>query len=220
MAGTGLEGIMQSTFAGVPKLPSGKKFPQNIRALRMVVEELLRPPFAKTDLQTMVQLKSHLHQYCTKSMTSKMWVDCLIPPMFIVLLFVRAEGEGDWPLHLLAVEEMMPYCFASGHFKYARYGRALVFTIDAASSSDKHVMRHTGGLRNGVLSDLFIGSYGHGPSGIISSTLNETTLAKWAPSHNTLGQMTNGIVDLDDQQKRSIHISEDTRAEDIREAIA
>ena len=39
MAETSLEGIMQSTFAGAPKLLSGKKFPQNIRALRMVVAD-------------------------------------------------------------------------------------------------------------------------------------------------------------------------------------
>ena len=34
MGGSGLEDILKSTFAGVPKLLSGKKFPQNVRALR------------------------------------------------------------------------------------------------------------------------------------------------------------------------------------------
>ena len=33
--------IMQTSFGGVPKMLTGKKFPQNMRALRMVVEELL-----------------------------------------------------------------------------------------------------------------------------------------------------------------------------------
>ena len=41
MGGSGLEDILKSTFAGVPKLLSGKKFPQNIRALRIVVEEIV-----------------------------------------------------------------------------------------------------------------------------------------------------------------------------------
>ena len=40
MSNTGLTEIMQTTFGGVPKMLSGKKFPQNVRALRMVVEEL------------------------------------------------------------------------------------------------------------------------------------------------------------------------------------
>ena len=36
MSNTGLTEIMQTTFGGVPKMLSGKKFPQNVRALRMV----------------------------------------------------------------------------------------------------------------------------------------------------------------------------------------
>ena len=42
MTDSGLEDILQTAFGGVAKMLSGKKFPQNIRALRMVVEELLR----------------------------------------------------------------------------------------------------------------------------------------------------------------------------------
>ena len=43
-ANTGLQEILQSAFACVEKMLMGNKyFPQNVRALRMVVEELLRP---------------------------------------------------------------------------------------------------------------------------------------------------------------------------------
>ena len=42
MANSGLEEIMKSAFGGVPRLLSGKKFPHNVRALRLVVEEMLR----------------------------------------------------------------------------------------------------------------------------------------------------------------------------------
>ena len=38
MGNTGLSEIMQTAFGGVPKMLTGKKFPQNMRALRMVVE--------------------------------------------------------------------------------------------------------------------------------------------------------------------------------------
>lgn len=38
MANTGLEAIMNVTFGGVAKMLTGKKYPQNVRALRMVVE--------------------------------------------------------------------------------------------------------------------------------------------------------------------------------------
>ena len=46
MAGTGMKEILAKAFGGLPKMLSGKKYPQNLRALRMVIkeiEEVLRP---------------------------------------------------------------------------------------------------------------------------------------------------------------------------------
>ena len=40
MVNTGLDEILKSAFGSVEKMLSGKNFPQNVRALRMVVEEL------------------------------------------------------------------------------------------------------------------------------------------------------------------------------------
>ena len=42
MQGLGLSEVLESTFAGVAKMLSGTKFPQKVRAMRLVVEELLR----------------------------------------------------------------------------------------------------------------------------------------------------------------------------------
>jgi len=39
-----------------------------------------------------------------------------------MMVFIRAEREGEWPLHLWAVQEMLPYFFAAGLHNYARYG--------------------------------------------------------------------------------------------------
>ena len=39
--GSGLTELMSSAFAGVAKIMTGKKFPENFRALRLIVEELL-----------------------------------------------------------------------------------------------------------------------------------------------------------------------------------
>ena len=44
-AGSGVAEVLESTFSGVTKMLTGKKFPQNIRALRMLTEELLRGIF-------------------------------------------------------------------------------------------------------------------------------------------------------------------------------
>ena len=42
MEESGLENILHAAFSGVPKMLSGKNFPQNIRALRLLTEELPR----------------------------------------------------------------------------------------------------------------------------------------------------------------------------------
>ena len=41
MANSGLDYLLKSAFGSVEKMLSGKQFPQNFWALRMVVEELL-----------------------------------------------------------------------------------------------------------------------------------------------------------------------------------
>ena len=47
MAGSGLYELLESTFAGVQKMMTGKHFPQNVRALRLVTEAFLRPILSK-----------------------------------------------------------------------------------------------------------------------------------------------------------------------------
>ena len=58
----------------------------------------------------------------SKSRTAKYWVENLILPVLLMLIFIRAELEGEWALHLWAVNGMLPYFFVAGHIYYARYG--------------------------------------------------------------------------------------------------
>ena len=39
----------------------------------------------------------------------------------ILLNMVRASREGHWELHLSAIEQMIPWCFAYDNVNYARY---------------------------------------------------------------------------------------------------
>ena len=65
----------------------------------------------------MFQLKAQLHQCRAKSRTTTQWVDCLIQPIFIMLLFVRGERES------CAAKEMIPYFFCLYAFQiHVRYG--------------------------------------------------------------------------------------------------
>ena len=44
----------------------------------------------------------------------------------ILLNLLRASREGDWELHLSAIKEMIPWCFAHDNLNYARYLSAYV----------------------------------------------------------------------------------------------
>ena len=39
----------------------------------------------------------------------------------LLLTFIRATREGNWPLHLECIREMLPCYFAYDHVNYARY---------------------------------------------------------------------------------------------------
>ena len=119
MANSGIEEILKCRF-GVAKMLSGKNFPSNICALRLLVEEMLRGHI--TNLESYQEMMDILHDVSSRSRTSKHWVEKLIKPVFLIMAFVRTASEGDWPLHLYVCSQMLPYFFAAGHSIYARYG--------------------------------------------------------------------------------------------------
>lgn len=52
MSGTGLKKILERVFGGVQKMLKGKKFRENVRALRLLTEELLRIIFIDTPVDS------------------------------------------------------------------------------------------------------------------------------------------------------------------------
>ena len=120
MANSGLSEILESTFGGVNKMLTGKKYPQNVRALRMLAEEVLRPLIENVEGET-ISVTDMLCAVASKSKTTKLWADILVNGVLLMMMFVRAEREGDWPLHLYTVKEMIPFFFAARHVNYARY---------------------------------------------------------------------------------------------------
>ena len=113
-----LDLLMKSAFAGVEKMLIGKKFPMNVRALRIVVIELLRS--IMNNHTTEDQFYSTLNDLVRKSKLAKHWIQNLIDPVFLMMMYVRAERESDIGLHLYACRKMIPYFFAAGHWNYAR----------------------------------------------------------------------------------------------------
>ena len=104
MADTGIVEILKDAFGGVLKMLSGKKFPQNVRSLRMLVEELLRPLFGKNSFHNMDDLLQEVDAISVENKTSQLWVDSLVKPIFAILKYIRTEREADWALHLDTVK--------------------------------------------------------------------------------------------------------------------
>ena len=200
MADSGLADIMLDVFGGVSKMLTGKKFPQNVRAMRLVAEAVLQSTLQDQVPETAEGMVKILDKLASQSKTTQLWVDVFLKPVFIMMIYVRAEREGDWPLHLIAYRQMLPYFFASGHVHYARYGTVYLKEMEALPTEvlrrflrGEHVMRHERGIWNGIWSDMFIEStfmrYGHAPGGIIGITLKPETLKVWALSLHMCSQL-------------------------------
>ena len=193
MANSGLENIMSYAFAGVPKMLIGKKFPMNIRALRFVVLELLRGFVG--DMIEHNDLDRFLSSVSSKSRLAQHWVDNFIKPMFLIMLYIRAEREGEFALHLYACKQMLPYFFAAGHWNYARDGVAYLRAMEKLPTSllnsfmeGEHVIHLSKGLWNGIWTDMGIETtymkVGKGPAGLIGNTTNTRSVKIWANSHH------------------------------------
>ena len=215
MAGSGLDVVLNSSFAGVKRMLSGHKFPQNVRALRLVAEEIMRDVFVRNQPSTMEEFLACLEPLSAISKTSKLWIDCLLKPVLLMMKFVRAEREGDWLLHLHAAEEMIPYFFAGHHTNYARYGLYYLRTMQNLPPDlfpqfmkGEHVSRMREGVWNGVWTDQLIEStymrFGKGPGGIIGVTLNPSTLQVWALSMHACGSLLKDMHDMKEGETQKV----------------
>lgn len=113
MADSGLGNILCGTFGSVDKMLQGKKYPQNIRALRLLTEELLRPIVENKELNNMADLENVLADLSTKSRTTKAWTELVIKPTLLIMQFTRATREPDYALRITTMNKMLPYFFAA-----------------------------------------------------------------------------------------------------------
>lgn len=90
---SGVVEVMNEAFAGVPKMLSGKKYPQNFRALVLLTEELLRPVLTD-EIMSMNALQNELSMLASLSRTARFWIEIVIKPVLLCMKFVRAEREG------------------------------------------------------------------------------------------------------------------------------
>ena len=95
MSNSGLEKVMKVAFAGVEKMVIGKKFPMNVRALRIASLELLRGFTA--ELSSYDDLVAFLNDLSSKSRLD--WIKNLTRSVMLIMLSIRAEREGEFAHH-------------------------------------------------------------------------------------------------------------------------
>ena len=97
------------------------------------------------------------------SQLAKHWINNLIYPVFLMMMYIRAEREGEFGLHLYCCQKMIPYFSAAGHWNYARdsivYMRSMEkMPIDLLNRfmNGEHVIRLRDGSFNGIWSGMTI----------------------------------------------------------------
>ena len=181
--------------------------------MRLVTEELLRERLVQTSDHA--DMMEKLEAEADKSRTARLWLDKVIKPVLFTMLFIRAEREGDWPLHLWTVNAMLPYFFAAGHWNYARYGLHYLERLHPAFLDrflkGEHVMRHKLGLWNGLWSDMFIEitfmKYGYRPGGLIGIALNEGAQRRWALSLHICSKLIKAVAEIREENVSSKQIT-------------
>ena len=121
MDGTGMKEVLAATFASVDRMLSGKKYPHNFRAFRMLTEELLKDVVLRPDVTCFTHLIKGLEDRSECSRTTNQWTDNFIKAVIIMMNFSRAGHETDWGLHIIAAEAMLPYFWSAGCHNYTRY---------------------------------------------------------------------------------------------------
>ena len=77
-AGSGMKEILADTFGSIDNMLSGKKYPQNFRVLRMLVEEVLRSIVLIQGVTSFVPFIKLFEARAGRSRTTKMWTDNLV----------------------------------------------------------------------------------------------------------------------------------------------
>ena len=210
MRGTGLEDLLGCAFAGVPNMMNCKAWPKALQELRMVTSALLDEVHYRGI--TVVDLQAELEK-ARQLPTGRLWVDCLVIPVAIVHIFIRAERESDRLLHLHCVQQMLPYFFAAGHANYARYGAWHLLEMRGVLSAaarqmfmnGDHVCRHRSGVWNSVFSDQFGEQtyirYGKAKGVLVGITLNPDQVAGWVLSYHICNTASMAMDDMFDNEK-------------------
>ena len=134
----------------------------------------------------------------------------------ILLMFTRAQREGNWSLHLHSFQRMIPYFMTYDHTNYARWGIIYVNEmhhlppeVRKEFEDGNFVVKRTTQKFNQVDPDQsqeWLNGIGKKRGGIIGITKTSSALSRWALSYNLrshLANKTRGVYHLDSYDEYS-----------------
>lgn len=107
MKASGEDVLISAAFAGITSIVNGKAWTNALRAYRLIIAVLLQNFFSNGP-KTYEELSAYLESV-REHPTGKLWVDCLVKPTLLSLMFLRAERNGDFLLEQHCLKEMLPY---------------------------------------------------------------------------------------------------------------
>ena len=150
MKASGMDVLISAAFGGITGIFNGKAWTKALRADRLIIAVLLESFFSNS-AKTYQELSEYL-ETAREHPTGRLWVDCLIKPTLLALMFVRGERNGDFLLQQHCLKAMLPYFFTAGHHNYARYLSWYVRQMEHLPQRAKeqllpgaHVCRHSDG---------------------------------------------------------------------------
>ena len=134
----------------------------------------------------------------------------------LIMMYVPAECEGNFSLHLHACCKMMPYFVVPGHVNCAQYGLCYLRTIHKLPETiyklsgivlkqflkGEHIVRHQDGHWNEIWTDMMIEStyirHGKGPGGIkgTGTTTRPRSVHIWSNSLPSCNDLLNDFYEL------------------------
>ena len=112
----------------------------------------------------------------------------------ILLLFIRAQRDGVWDLHMYAFRRMLPFFFRYDHTHYARWGTIYLAEMNCLPpevlqefQAGNFVVKESGRKFNQVSPDHsqeWLNGTGKKSGGIVGITRNISALGRWALSYN------------------------------------
>ena len=168
MAGSGMKEILAVTFGSIDKMLSGKKYPQNFRVLRMLVEEMLRS----------VVLIQGVTSICSPhriTRSPKMWTVDIVSHHNDELLSWRTwRGLSSSSRGCRSHVTLFPFCRFHNYALYAAFDVHHMKGLDPVMMKTLQYgafMRHIPGIYYSTWTDMYIERtymrLGYGPTGAI-----------------------------------------------------